>query len=104
MVIVDYSGTAISVLYASRLMDMFDANRKEEPDINLVRHAVLNTLRSYKKMFRQKGSGEEMIIAADAGRSWRKDHYKYYKENRKKNRDKSPTAARSSRKATPTAA
>lgn len=91
MVIVDYSGTFISVLYASRLMDMFDAGQKEEPDINLVRHAVLNTLRSYKKMFKQKGSGDEMIIAADAGRSWRKDHYKYYKENRKKNRDSSPT-------------
>lgn len=86
MIIVDYSGTFISVLYSSRLMDMFETKNKEAPDINLVRHAVLNTLRTYKKQFKNK-AGKEMIIAADSTRSWRKDYYQHYKGNRKKNRD-----------------
>jgi len=85
MVIVDYSGTVISTLYASKLMDMFKLDNPEEPDINLVRHAILNTLRSYKKTFERR-AGKEVIIAADGGRSWRKDYFNFYKSSREKNR------------------
>jgi hypothetical protein len=90
MIIVDYSGSFISILYASRLMDMFETKNKEPVDLNLIRHAVLNTLRTYKKTFGRK-SGKDLIIAAEGGRTWRKNYFQFYKENRKKNRDESST-------------
>jgi len=89
MIIADYSGTIISVLYASKLIDMFSKDRKEEPNIDLLRSAVLNTLKSYKKIFKAR-AGKELIIAADSGSSWRKTFFTHYKQNRKKSRDDSP--------------
>ena len=54
---------------------------------NMVRHMVLNSLRSY----RQKFSAEfgEMVIACDNTNCWRKKVFPYYKANRKKNQEKS---------------
>lgn len=54
---------------------------------NMVRHMVLNSLRSY----RQKFSSEygELIIACDNTNCWRKKVFPYYKANRKKNQESS---------------
>lgn len=54
---------------------------KTAPDENMVRHMVLNSLRSY----RQKFSSEygELIIACDNTNLWRKQFFPYYKANRK---------------------
>lgn len=60
-------------------------NIKIEPD--LIRHMVLNTIRSFNMKFKDKYG--ELIIASDGKRSWRKDHFPYYKANRKKARDNS---------------
>lgn len=54
-------------------------------DENMFRHMVLNSIRALKVKFK----GEELIIACDDKRSWRKDVFPYYKSNRKKSRDES---------------
>ena len=54
---------------------------------DLLRHMVLNSLRSYNAKFRDEYG--EMIIACDASRSWRKDAFQYYKANRALDRKKS---------------
>jgi hypothetical protein len=54
---------------------------------NMVRHMILNSLRSYKVKF---GSDfGEMIIACDNSNYWRKQIFPYYKANRKKSQEKS---------------
>ena len=56
-------------------------------DENLVRHMVLNSLKSYNKKFREKYG--DMILCYDSKHYWRKDYFPYYKQNRKKDREKS---------------
>jgi len=54
---------------------------------NMVRHMVLNSLRSYKQKFGSEYG--EMIIACDNTNYWRKLIFPYYKANRKKAQEKS---------------
>ena len=54
---------------------------------NMVRHMVLNALRSYKQKFADEYG--EMIIACDNKNYWRKQVFPYYKANRKKNIEQS---------------
>lgn len=77
MIIVDYSGIAISNLFSS----------KEQVSENLVRHMILNSLRMYNLKFRQEYG--QMVIACDGGGTWRKEIYPQYKANRKKSREES---------------
>ena len=58
---------------------------KIDPD--LLRHMILNSLRSYNVKF--KAEYGEMIIACDGRRYWRKDINPYYKANRSKSREES---------------
>lgn len=60
-------------------------NLKIEED--LVRHMVLNTLRSIHSKF--KGKYGEMILCTDSNKYWRKEFFPYYKANRKKDRETS---------------
>ena len=54
---------------------------------NLLRHMVLNAIRSYNVKFRREYG--QMIIACDDRRSWRKEMFPYYKANRQKDREES---------------
>ena len=54
---------------------------------NMVRHMVLNSLRSYRQKFSTEFG--EMVIACDNTNCWRKKVFPYYKANRKKNQEKS---------------
>ena len=54
---------------------------------NMVRHMILNSLRSYKTKFSDKYG--EMVIACDNTNYWRKQKFPYYKANRKKAQEKS---------------
>jgi len=58
-----------------------------EVDENLIRHFVLNSLRSYNVKFRDEFG--EMIIACDDTNNWRKQFFPYYKANRKRDREAS---------------
>jgi hypothetical protein len=71
----------------SNLMQQINHSPKVQLDENLIRHMVLNSLRSYIKQFKEKYG--EIIIACDSKRSWRKDYFPFYKANRKKARDES---------------
>lgn len=50
---------------------------------NMVRHMILNSLRSYRVKF--SGDYGELVIACDNTNIWRKKVFPYYKANRKKN-------------------
>ena len=71
----------------SNLMQQINSNPKVKLDENLIRHMVLNSLRSYVKQFKQKYG--EVIVACDSKRSWRRYYFPFYKSNRRKARDES---------------
>lgn len=82
MIIVDYSQVAIANLMTSGF-----GRANVEVDENLLRHMILNTIRSNKVKF-EKEYGE-LIIACDDKNFWRKNIFPYYKAARKKNRQDS---------------
>ena len=82
MIIVDLSQVMIS-----NLMTQIGNHTNMEIEEDLLRHMILNSIRSYNQKF--KNEYGEMIIACDAGNNWRRKIFPYYKANRKKTRDKS---------------
>lgn len=82
MVIVDYSQTAISTLMAE-LKGRTDA----EISTPLIRHMIINALRSYKVKYGKEYGN--LVIACDNKKYWRKSIFPNYKANRKKARDDS---------------
>ena len=82
MIVIDYSQTIISNLMAEI------GNRTDvELDVNLLRHMVINTIRSHKVKFGKEYG--EIVIACDSRKYWRKEYFPYYKANRKKSREDS---------------
>lgn len=79
MIIIDYSGIAISAI--------FSQDRPDEIQEGLIRHMILNSIRRYNMQFRDEYG--KCVIACDGG-SWRKEVYEYYKAKRKTGRDESP--------------
>jgi 5'-3' exonuclease len=71
----------------ANLMQQIGSNPKAALDENLIRHMVLNSLRSYAKQFRSKYG--EIVIACDSKQSWRKGIFPFYKAHRKKDRENS---------------
>ena len=76
MIVIDYSGIAISNIFTQRL------NVSE----SLIRHMILNSLRMYNLRYRKEYGN--MVLACDGG-SWRKEIFPQYKANRKASRDSS---------------
>lgn len=82
MILIDYSQVVISNLMAEI------GTRTDIPiDVNLLRHMVINTIRSHKLKF--EGEYGEVVIACDSKNYWRKQVFPYYKANRKKAREDS---------------
>lgn len=71
----------------SNLMQQINNSPKTKLDENMIRHMVLNSLRSYAKQFRHKYGN--IIVACDSKKYWRRDIFPFYKAHRKKDRDKS---------------
>jgi hypothetical protein len=82
MIIFDFNQVAIS-----NLMEQIGSS-KTAVDESLVRHMILNTLRTYVKKFKSS-HGPEVVIACDNKNYWRREIYAHYKSNRKKARDSS---------------
>ena len=82
MIIMDLSQVMIS-----NLMVQLGNHTNAEIEEDLLRHMILNSVRSYNVKF--KNEFGEMIIACDAGNNWRRQIFPYYKANRRKNREKS---------------
>ena len=70
----------------SNLMMQIGPN-KTNLDENLIRHMVLNSLRSYTRQFKTKYG--DIIIACDSKKYWRRDIFPFYKAHRKVDREKS---------------
>ena len=81
MILIDLNQVAI----ANLMMQPGVANSVDE---NLIRHMVLNSIRSYNVKFKEKYG--EVVICADDRKYWRKDLFPYYKASRKKDRAESP--------------
>ena len=63
------------------------ANQKGKLDEHLIRHMVLNIIRTHVKNF--KAEYGEVVLCCDNRKYWRKEVFPFYKANRKKTRDKS---------------
>lgn len=82
MIIVDFNQVCIS-----NLMMQLGNHTNTPLEEGLVRHMVINSIRSYKQKFSDQYG--ELIIACDDKNYWRKQLFPYYKANRKKARDNS---------------
>ena len=82
MIIVD-----LSQVMLSNLMMQIGNHTNAKIEENMVRHMVLNSLRSYKTAHGEKYG--EMVIACDNTNYWRKQMFPYYKASRKKAQEKS---------------
>lgn len=82
MIIVDYNQTAISTLMAE-LAGRTDVEIRKD----LIRHMIINAIRSYKVKFGAEFG--DIVIACDNKKYWRKDKFEYYKAGRKKARQDS---------------
>jgi len=82
MIIFDFNQVAIS-----SLMEQIGSSKKPVEE-NLVRHMILNVIRTYVKKFKET-HGPEVVIACDNRNYWRRDFFPQYKASRKKSRDAS---------------
>jgi hypothetical protein len=76
MILVDFSAIAVANIAVQKLNDE-----------DMIRHMILNTLRMYRKKYKDKFG--ELVLACDGPNNWRKTVYPQYKANRKKGRDNS---------------
>lgn len=82
MILVDLNQVMIA-----NLMMQVGGKKHAVVEEDLVRHMVLNSLRSYRKKYGEKYG--ELVICCDDSHYWRKDKFPYYKAHRKKAREKS---------------
>jgi hypothetical protein len=82
MIIFDYNQVAIS-----NLMEQIGSS-KTQVEEGLVRHMILNTIRTYVKKFKES-HGPEVILACDNKNYWRREIFSHYKASRKKAREAS---------------
>jgi hypothetical protein len=82
MILIDLNQVLIS-----NLMQQINSNPKIKLDEPLIRHMVLNSLRSYAKQFKSKYG--DIVVACDSKKYWRRDIFPFYKAHRKSDREKS---------------
>lgn len=82
MILLDYNQVCIA-----NLMAQIGNHTNVDIDENLLRHMILNTIRSLKTRYTSEYG--ELIICCDDKRVWRKDIFKHYKANRKQARAES---------------
>lgn len=80
MILVDLNQVLIS-----SLMQQIGSDPKAKLEEDLIRHFVLNCLRSYSKQFKSKFG--DIVICCDSKKYWRRDIFPYYKIHRKKDRE-----------------
>ena len=69
---------------ASMMMHL-NVTKEKEPDENLVRHMILNSIRMYRTDFNQEFG--EIDLTYDSKHYWRRDYFPNYKAGRKKGRE-----------------
>lgn len=83
MILVDLN----QMLLAGLMAQIANQKPKVQLDEGLIRHMVLNIIRTHLRNFRKEYG--EVVLCADNRKYWRKEYFPYYKANRKKNRAKS---------------
>lgn len=83
MILVDLNQVLIS-----NLMVQLNYDHTAKIEEGLIRHIVLNSLRSYIKQFKSKYG--DVVICCDNKKYWRREVFPFYKSHRKKDRDASP--------------
>lgn len=77
----------LSQVMLSNIMVQLGNHTNAEIEEGIVRHMVLNSIRSYKTKFGAEYG--ELVIACDNKNYWRRQLFPYYKANRKKNQETS---------------
>ena len=80
MIIIDMNQISLA-----SLMMHLNMTKTKEPDENMVRHMILNSVRMYRTMFHEEYG--EVILTYDSKHYWRRDSFPQYKSNRKKGRE-----------------
>lgn len=80
MIIIDMNQISLA-----SLMMHLNMTKSKEPDENMVRHMILNSIRMYRTMFSSEYG--EVILTYDSKHYWRRDFFPQYKSNRKKGRE-----------------
>jgi 5'-3' exonuclease len=83
MILVDLN----QVLLAGLMAQIANQKPKVELEEDLIRHMVLNIIRTHLKNFRKEYG--EVVLCADNRKYWRKEFFPFYKAHRKKAREKS---------------
>jgi hypothetical protein len=82
MILIDLNQVMIS-----NLMVQIGNHHNIDLDENLIRHMVLNSLRSYRTKFKDEYG--ELVICCDDKNYWRRGLFPYYKASRRKSREES---------------
>lgn len=77
----------LSQVMLSNLMMQIGNHTNSQVEESMLRHMVLNSIRSYKIKFKDEYG--DLVIACDNTNYWRRKLFPYYKANRKKNIEKS---------------
>ena len=83
MILVDLN----QVLLAGLMAQIANQKPKLKLEEDLIRHMVLNIIRTHLKNFRKEYG--EVVLCADNRKYWRKEFFPFYKAHRKKAREKS---------------
>ena len=68
------------------LMMHLNMTKTDEPDENMVRHMILNSIRMYRSQFNKEYG--EIVLTYDSKHYWRRDFFPNYKAGRRKGREK----------------
>lgn len=82
MILVD-----LNQVLVSNVMQHMNIVGKDDMQEDMIRHIVLNSIRSYNKQFKTKYG--DLVICCDSKKYWRREVFPFYKAHRKKDREKS---------------
>ena len=68
------------------LMMHLNMEKTDKPDVGMVRHMILNSIRMHRQEFNEEYG--EIVLAYDSKHYWRRDFFPHYKLNRRKARSK----------------
>ena len=80
MIIIDMNQISLA-----NVMMNFHMSKSDELEEDMVRHMILNSIRMYRMMFKEKYG--EIVLTYDSRHYWRRDIFPQYKQNRKKGRE-----------------
>ena len=71
----------------ANIMMQMHMSKEKEPEEEMVRHMILNSLRMYRSRFISEFG--ELVLCYDSRHYWRRDYFPEYKHNRRKSRETS---------------